>query len=295
MHPLMLSALLLGGAGVLLVAALSRDMLARRTVLQRLGRGGAAEALSPLKELGSRTLGRRGLSLDTEAIVLLDQLGWRKSGQRSLYFTVQLGLPLLVAAAFAGRMIIGEPSASAWLALAFATGIAYLVPKRLLVMAVKKRRECLAVEVSTMIPLLRMLFEVGMTVEQALRVLNDEGRKILPQMTVELRQVLARVDAGLELGGELRAVAALVEVDEVTDCFIILDQLIRQGGGAMASLLALKQLLDDRRMTTLQERVSKLSAKMSAVMVAFLFPALLIVLAGPGFVAIFRALGGVGE
>ena len=45
---------------------------------------------------------------------------------------------------------------------------------------------------------------------------------------------------------------------------------------------ALKQLIDDRRLTRLQEYISKLSAKMSVVMMVFLFPALLIVLAGPG-------------
>ncbi|MNC72975.1 hypothetical protein D3C75_1241030 [compost metagenome] len=59
----------------------------------------------------------------------------------------------------------------------------------------------------------------------------------------------------------------------------------------MKSLLALKDLLDDRRLTRMQERVSKMSAKMSAVMMVFLFPALLIVLAGPGFSALTRALG----
>jgi tight adherence protein C len=57
----------------------------------------------------------------------------------------------------------------------------------------------------------------------------------------------------------------------------------------MKSLLSLKQLLDDRRLTRLQEYVSKMSAKMSVVMMLFLFPALLIVLAGPGFTAISRA------
>ena len=57
----------------------------------------------------------------------------------------------------------------------------------------------------------------------------------------------------------------------------------------MKSLLALKQLLDDRRLTRLQEYISKMSAKMSVVMMLFLFPALPIVLAGPGFTAITRA------
>ncbi|MNY56891.1 hypothetical protein D3C86_1930170 [compost metagenome] len=59
----------------------------------------------------------------------------------------------------------------------------------------------------------------------------------------------------------------------------------------MKSLLALKQLLDDRRLTRLQEYISKMSAKMSVVMMLFLFPALLIVLAGPGFTALARSFG----
>ena len=144
---------------------------------------------------------------------------------------------------------------------------------------------------TTFIPLLRILFDVGMTVEQGLRVLAKEAEGILPNLSAELRQVLARVDAGLELGRELRDMAAALEVYEVTDCVVILEQLIVQGGGAMASLLRLKELIDDRHHTALEERVSKLSGKMSVIMMVFLFPALLIVLAGPGFIAIVGALG----
>ena len=62
-------------------------------------------------------------------------------------------------------------------------------------------------------------------------------------------------------------------VDEFTDTCVILQQLIHQGGGAMKSLLTLKALLDDRRLTRLQEYISKMSAKMSVVMMLFLFPA----------------------
>jgi tight adherence protein C len=145
------------------------------------------------------------------------------------------------------------------------------------------------VEISTFIPLLRILFESGMAVEQALRVLSTEGQKLLPELTRELRLILARVDSGLELGQELNKASVMLAVDEFTDTCVILQQLIQQGGGAMKSLLALKQLLDDRRLTRLQEYISKMSAKMSVVMMLFLFPALLIVLAGPGFTAITRA------
>lgn len=59
----------------------------------------------------------------------------------------------------------------------------------------------------------------------------------------------------------------------------------------MKSLQALKSLLDDRRLTRMQEYISKMSAKMSVVMMLFLFPALLMVLGGPSIIAISRAFG----
>lgn len=292
MNPLWLSALLLLLAGGLLLSLGVRAYLAERQMMARLGahRGGSA-----LEQLGERKWAARLGKSDPETLVLLARLGWRSSRRRALFFAIQLGLPLaLTLLTLVLQSRLDEPPAMPWLALFIAFAIGYLVPKRVLAARVRQRQERLAQEVSLMIPMLRMLFEVGMTVEQALRVLAHEGAEILPEMAVELRQVLGRVDAGLELGQELREVALLMQVDDLTDCFAILEQLIYQGGGAMASLLSLKELLDDRRMTTLQERVSKMSAKMSVVMMLFLFPALLIVLAGPGFVAIIQALGDMG-
>ena len=293
MHPLLASALLLAAAGLLLLLAGVRLQAQGRLLAQRLGTAQSHTGAN-LRQLGNRTLGKWRWRVDGEVSQLLDQLGWRRPAQRARFFAVQVGLPILVLLLLMLRAALSaEVSFNPLLAL-FAVGIAFLLPKRLLLGAVQRRQRQLAEDVSTMLPLLRMFFEVGMTVEQALRVLMAEGREIVPELAQELRVVMLRVDAGLELGEELRAMAQLVDVDEVSDSVTILEQLLRQGGGAMTSLRSLKELIDERRMTALQEVVSKLSAKMSGVMVAFLFPALLIVLAGPGFIAIFRALGGMG-
>jgi tight adherence protein C len=173
-----------------------------------------------------------------------------------------------------------------------AAGVGFLLPKRFLAMAVAERQRRLVIDVATFLPLLRMFFETGMTVEQSLRVLSDEGRRIAPDLSQELRLVLARVDAGLELGTELRAMAKVLEVDELSESVVILEQMIRQGGGALASLRNLKTLMDESRVTDLQEKVSKMAAKISGVMVLFFLPALFIVVGGPGFIAILQALGG---
>jgi len=289
---LLASALLLLAALVLVAGQLLEHRRRDRRVADRLqGRmGGDARLGTLMRQLGGSTLAQRSVSLDQETQVLLNRVGWRKANQRSLFAAFQIGLPIvLLGLTLLGQQILFPHADPAWIAPLFALGIGYLLPKRVLAAAAKHRQQAIAKEVSTFIPLLRILFESGMAVEQSLRVLGNEAQRLLPHLTHELRLILARVDSGLELGEELGKTARVLEVDEFTDTCIILQQLIQQGGGAMKSLLALKQLLDDRRLTRLQEYISKMSAKMSVVMMLFLFPALLIVLAGPGFTAIARA------
>lgn len=289
---LIISSLLLLAAMLLVVGDLFARHRRERQINQRLhGQMVRDNRLgSWLRVLGDSKLGQRSVSLDNETQVLLNRVGWRRARQRSIFAALQVGTPLLVAGlVFLAQELFYPQVKTHWVAPFFGLGIGYLLPKRLLAYAAKRRQKQIAVEISTLIPLLRILFESGMAVEQALRVLSTEARKLLPQVTQELSLILARVDSGLELGQELNKAANVLAIDEFTDTCIILQQLIQQGGGAMKSLLSLKQLLDDRRLTNLQEYISKMSAKMSVVMMIFLFPALLIVLAGPGFTAIARA------
>ncbi|MCO7058147.1 type II secretion system F family protein [Pseudomonas juntendi] len=271
-----------------------RQWRARVLVARRLqGRLARAERLEGwLHWLGSSPWGQRLQKFDGESQALLERIGWRRSRQRALFAAVQLGLPLLaVVLTLLLQQGFKGAAAAHWVVWPLcALGAAYLLPKRLLALAAARRQQRIAAEVGLMIPMLRILFETGLTVEQALRLLSQEGQTLIPNISEELRQVLQRVDSGLGLGPELDKAAQVLAVDEFTDTCVILRQLLAQGSGAMKSLLALKALLDDRRLTRLQERVSMMSAKMSAVMMVFLFPALLIVLAGPGFSALARAL-----
>lgn len=284
--------ILLVGALALLINNVVQDRLRQQRVLQRLDgdKNGPGKLSLWVRALGSSKFGQRTVSIDTETQTLLNRIGWRTTSQRSLFAAFQIGTPV----AFAGLVFLGHElffprSGNLLIVLLFALALGYLIPKRLLAYAAKKRQEEAAVEISTFIPLLRILFESGMAVEQALRVLSHEARQLLPVIAGELQVVLARVDSGLELSQELKKAASLLAVDEFDDTCVILQQLIQQGGGAMKSLQSLKELLDDRRLTRMEEYISKMSAKMSVVMMLFLFPALLIVLGGPSFIALARA------
>ena len=283
---------LLLGAMALLINNVVQDRMSQQRVMQRLegDKTGPNKLTLWMRAVGNSKFGQRSVSMDSETQTLLNRIGWRTASQRSLFAAFQVGTPI----AFAGLVFLGYElffprSGNLLVVMLFSLALGYLIPKRLLAYAAKRRQQEVAIEVSTFIPLLRILFESGMAVEQALRVLSQEARHLLPVLTGELRVVLARVDSGLELNQELSKTASLLDVDEFNDTCVILQQLIQQGGGAMKSLQALKELLDDRRLTRMEEYISKMSAKMSVVMMVFLFPALMIVLAGPSFVAISRA------
>jgi len=290
---LMISAVLFAMAGVFLLLTVARQRRNERQVMSRLQGEIARDSRvgSMLRLLGDSRFGQRSVSLDSETQILLNRVGWRRASQRSLFAAFQVSVPVVAACVVVTvQSLFFKDAAYPLLPPMFALGLGYLAPKRVLAMVAAHRQNHVVAEIATLIPLLRILFESGMAVEQALRVLSSEGSKLVPVLSSELRVMLVRVDSGLELGDELNKVATVLAVDEFSDTCVILNQLIHQGGGAMKSLLALKQLIDDRRLTRLQEYISKLSAKMSVVMMVFLFPALLIVLAGPGFIAIGKAL-----
>lgn len=290
----LMSVLMFVMAGLLVLSNLARQRRHQRQVAMRLQGQSIHESRigSLLRLLGDTRLGRRAISMDSETQVLLNRIGWRRASKRSLFAACQVGMPIgLLGVTLLVQVLFYTQVENVLIAPFFALGIGYLLPKRILAVVAQRRQKQVVTEISTFIPLLRILFESGMAVEQALRVLSNEGRDLLPVLSEEIRLILVRVDSGLELGEELRKTSHLLAVDEFSDTCVILNQLIHQGGGALRSLLSLKQLIDDRRLTRLQEYISKLSAKMSVVMMIFLFPALLIVLAGPGFTAIGHALG----
>ena len=248
-----------------------------------------------LQRLGRSELVQRLLAMDSETQVLLNRIGWRRAPQHALYVALQWSLPLLLLVMLlAGQAVFSVYPENEAVYVMVAMSLGYLVPKRALAMAAARQQRQLLNEVGIFIPLLRILFDAGLTVEQSVRVISERARTLMPVISRELESSLKRVDSGMDLTEELNELSLIMEVDEFHDCMAILVQLLKQGGGAMNALTALKKLIDERRLTRQQETISKLSGKMSVVMMVLLFPALLIVLAGPGLSAIGRAMGTLG-
>ncbi len=251
-----------------------------RGVVGRMARGNLARWLPKLEH--------------PETIQLLRQCGWYTIPGRLFFHLSRWLVPVLLVLMTAVYLLLnGEGFGIEFLAKAFMAGaVGYFIPKRIIIRKAKNRRSALSREMPTAIHLLRMLFDAGLSTEHALRVLHKEGHVLTPQLSRELTAAFRQIDAGLDPADALAEMAAPLEVNELDDLVAILKQVSRHGGNIRETLVKFAQLMEDRQLSALREYVNVLSGKMSVVMMVFLFPALLIFLAGPGFMSLAKGLGG---
>ncbi|MGH7964302.1 MAG: type II secretion system F family protein [Candidatus Binatia bacterium] len=248
-----------------------------------------------VNRLGHR-FGDRLSALDSEVSLMLAQAGWRGREAKILFSGLQVFLPLTAAAlvGFSGLSwsLPGLADQRLLLVLFAACTLGYLMPKFILRILVKARKRRLAREVPVFVDLLRVFFDVGLGTDQALVAIAGENKRVLPDLSDEIEVVLRQVAVGGERAQAMREMARVLDVPELTDMVALLGQIDQYGGSVQQPILQFAELLQDRRRTELQEKVTKLSAKMTIVMVLFMFPALMIISAGPGFLATIRALKG---
>jgi len=243
-----------------------------------------------LENFGRRLLARKDSPSGNEIRLLLARAGWKRKTDLAIFYAVQTLLPVLVGVVSGYTLLADGISTRDWTNGFLAYGIATLAPKRIVAYLASARQKRLAEQAPIMVHLLRVLLGTGLSVEQSLRSLVADTRTLLPDLTVELNTLLRRIDIGEDIAFAMRDMARRMDVPELTDLSMILEQTWLMGGNVMKSLSDLSALIDDRRQTSMKEKVSKLSGQMTVVMMVFLFPALLVFLAAPGFLAIARSL-----
>lgn len=288
--------LLIVSAAVLAISLALRIVAERRLVERRLTLRGNVKEDARLLSMRFTELFddqeriRKHINKDSELALAMHRAGYRSASQRAMLYGIQVVLPLVVLILTGLWLLIHGYSQNSLLAGISVVIISVLVPKRTINAKAQERLRRIDDELSLFVQMLRILFDAGLAVEQALRVMAKESSLILPEMVYELTPILRRAEQGLDLESELGNSADALDHSGYTDVMVIVRQMLKQGGSARASLTKLIEVMESRRLTDMQEKVSKLTAKMTVVMVIFFFPALIILLTGPGFISISDAM-----
>lgn len=225
---------------------------------------------------------------------LIDQCGFPFVRAQLVFLILRvvlaIGLPLLVglyweASGLQQREIIA-------LAVAFVLG--FMAPKWALGARAAARRERVAHELPLFVDLLRLLQGVGLSLDQSLQIMASDFSHVLQVLGRELAIANRQYAQGRTREHSLQRLANVYANDSLKGLVALLIQIDRHGGAVQEPLGQYSERLREQRRSQLKERIGKITVKMTGIMVTTLLPALIIVTAGPGFLAIIRSLGAMG-
>lgn len=121
----------------------------------------------------------------------------------------------------------------------------------------------------------------------------QDGPETLPNIVDELQPVLRQIEAGADLSLLLLETSKTLDIPEIETIFGILRQVEKYGGEIREPLTDALSTIEERRTLALREQVNILSGKMTVVLVACFFPALLIMIVGPGVTSISKVFTGL--
>ncbi len=138
--------------------------------------------------------------------------------------------------------------------------------------------------------LLVVCVEAGLGLNAAIVKVSQEISLASPVLSLELRQVNNEMKAGINRIDALRALADRTGVADVKSLVAVLVQTDRLGTSIAASLRAQSDSLRVKRRQRAEEAAHQVAVKLVFPLVLCIFPELLLVLLGPGFISIFRSL-----
>ncbi|HVB34878.1 MAG TPA: type II secretion system F family protein [Patescibacteria group bacterium] len=168
--------------------------------------------------------------------------------------------------------------------------IGYMAPEFYVTQVVRKRQHRLQLSLPDALDLLVISMEAGLGLDQAILRVSQELRHAHPELSEELQMVNMETQLGKNRLEALRELATRTGVEDIKGLVAMLIQTDRFGTSLAQSLRVFSDDLRLKRRQRAEEQAAKTTVKMVPPLVFFIFPALMVVILGPGMIAIMHEL-----
>jgi len=223
--------------------------------------------------------------------LLLNQAGLRSVGAHQVYLLIRWALPvvLVVLAVFYGK-ITGIASMSIILMVLVAGIAGYLLPDFVLRRKISRRQEEITDSLPDALDLLVVCVEAGLGLNAAFIKITEEFKLSSPALSEEFDIVNREMVAGKPRQEALRALTERSGVEDVKSLVAMLIQTEKLGTSLAQSLRVHSDSLRLRRRQKAEEAAAKTTIKLVFPLVFLMFPALFIVILGPGVIQVINVL-----
>jgi len=223
--------------------------------------------------------------------LMLGQAGYRSAAAERVYWLVRLAAPILLPALLAGGgKALGMADRTLLLLAVAGAGAGLVLPGLFLRAKARKRQEAITDALPDALDLMTVCVEAGLGINSAFVRITEEFRLSSPILSEEFDIVNREMVAGKPRIDALRALADRTGVEDVKSLVAMLIQTERLGTSLATSLRVHSDSLRVRRRQRAEEAAAKTTIKLVFPLVFLLFPALFIVILGPGVLQLLQVL-----
>jgi tight adherence protein C len=167
--------------------------------------------------------------------------------------------------------------------------VGYLVPMLWVKSRISRNRRALERALPDALDLMVVCVEAGLTLDAAMQRVGQELGMAHPELARELEMVHLETRIGVQRSDALKNMGTRTGIATVQLVASVLRQSERFGTSVAQSLRVQAETLRVNRQYAAEEQAAKASVKLSFPVVLFIFPAVLIVLAGPAAIGLFKS------
>jgi tight adherence protein C len=226
-------------------------------------------------------------SRDDQLSYRLGIAGFRKPEDADTFLSCKLLMPIL------GVLIATFVGSDNFLFIALLCGVAgYFVPDLFLFHKIGKRKTKINKALPDAVDLLVICMEAGLGIDQATLRIAKEIETVYPELSEELLIIGYEQRAGKPRLDAWRSMSDRVDLDTIRQFVAMLVQTERLGTPIARSLGNFADSLRTKRLLLAEEQAAKTTVKLIFPLALFIFPALFIVLLGPGVLTVLKTLEG---
>ncbi len=223
--------------------------------------------------------------------LLLNKAGYRTMAAYRIYCFVRAVLPVLLGLlAYVYGKAVGMSGGKVLLGIVTVVILGVDLPNFLLRRKAAKRQEEITDALPDALDLLIVCVEAGLGLNAALVKITEEFELSSPVLSEEFDIVNQEMVAGKPRTDALRSLADRTGVEDVKSLVAMLIQTDKLGTSLAQSLRVHSDSLRTRRRQRAEESAAKTTTKLIFPLAFMLFPAMFVVLLGPGFIQIMRVL-----
>jgi tight adherence protein C len=222
-------------------------------------------------------------SNDEDLSYRLSLAGYRKPEDADTFLSLKLLLPIV------GILLATFFGAENFLLYSLFLGVVgFFAPDSFVFYAISKRKTKIGRALPDALDLLVICMEAGLGIDQAVLRIASEIELAHPELTEELLIISREQRAGIPRLDAWRSMADRVDVDTVRQFVAMLGQTERLGTPIAHALSQFADSLRTRRLMLAEENAAKTTVKLIFPLTLFIFPALFVVLLGPGVLTIMK-------